>query len=467
MPKYDVVVGFHPDDDKAVAPRYTHWVTEFCNLFRNRLEMMGLTPRPECWTFGDVAGYQVGSEANLYAIREARVLIAILSRLYGGPDPYYKQHWTDLAQAIGAEDFSTRLFHVYKLRPDPPPITEVRGYLFWRDERYPIELNSDSEEYAVRLNELAYDVSDVLKKLRTAFPPQSVFRASAPPSLLKERAELRTWLRGQGNLRLLPDSPLPLTSSREEYTRNVDTILSGCELSINLLAPGDGEVVPELDGQTPVAIEYYCARRLIGAGQMAGIAWAPPSTVGRKDAASFGVLGHLIGRPLQGFDDLVGDTSSTLHDRILSRLHQRVNPDLKVNKRLYVVSHPIDAPQVAGLITDLEQDGYRVEATLSSHEDNNWRSEYSEKLRNSHAAIMCGGNAPSNFLAYVQQCALEQVQLNLNFSLDRMALYAGPDPNDDKKQFVRWAPFKTKIEDYTGFRKSTVDPFLVSAFSQG
>ncbi len=466
MAEHEVVVGFHPDDDLEVPPKNTRWVTAFSHLFKNRLRMVCPKPEPKIWSFGDVAGYEKVEDATSEAFKEARIFIAILSRIYGGPDAYYKAHWEHLEQAIGPEDFATRLFRVYKLRPDPQPANDVTGYVFWREDRRPIELTPDSEDFALKLNELAYDVADVLKKLRSLPPPQSVFLASAPPSMTKKREQIRTWLRAQ-KLRLLPEGVMHRPSDREEYSELIDKMLERCALSIHILAPDDGEGLPELDGQSAVAIEYYRARRRIDAGQMAGIGWSPPGVAAREKASGVGVQRDLIDRPAHSFDDFVGESLAALYEQILLRLRQPVDPTTKERRRVYVVSHPADAAQIRSLVNDLEKDHYLVESTTAAVESAGWRSEYSDKINKSHAAIMCGGNAPSNFLAYVQQTALEHVQKNVNLSLDRIALYAGPDPNLEKELFIRWAPFKTKLVDYSGFRKTTVEPFLKSVFTSG
>src|SRR5215471_15362906 len=311
MPGHDVVIGYHPDDDWDDPPK-PGWVTQFCKFFTSRLRQMGLRPPAECWSFGDVLGNQRVTDTQSQAIRDTRVFIAIYSLLYNGPDETYSQHWTALQQALGPDDFSTRLFPVYKLPPDPPPSRSVRGYTFWSNERHPLEYTSDSREFRERINELAFDVAEVLKKLRAITPLPGVFLASAPPSLDREREELRTWLRAQ-RIKLYPEFDRSPALNRDQYGKIVDDDLDRCELAIHLLGPNDGPGTPQLEGQSPVAIEYYRTRFRINNGRIAAIAWCPPKLVNREDAPNFGVLGDLFGRPSSSFDNLIGEPVTQLH----------------------------------------------------------------------------------------------------------------------------------------------------------
>jgi hypothetical protein len=125
MSDYDVVVGFHPDDDLPVPGRHNRWVSNFCMLLECRLKQMGLRPPARLWSFDDMKGYQRLSSAREEALRQARALVAVMSLLYDGPDPSYQHHWKELERELGPDDFATRLFRVYKLRPRAEPAADA------------------------------------------------------------------------------------------------------------------------------------------------------------------------------------------------------------------------------------------------------------------------------------------------------------------------------------------------------
>jgi len=147
----------------------------------------------------------------------------------------------------------------------PPFMQTILGYEFYTFvDDAPLELDSAfgpelAQKYNLKLAKLAWDISQLLKKLGCCCP-----RKFSPPSSSKpavylaecsfDRREVREALASDLHLhgyQVLPDKPLP--RDEEGYLVEVQRLLEKCKLSIHLVGGSYG-AVPDGSSQKSVVV---------------------------------------------------------------------------------------------------------------------------------------------------------------------------------------------------------------------
>jgi hypothetical protein len=191
-------------------------------------------------------------------------------------------------------DNKARVIKVIKTPVDskgllPPLFQQMLGYEFYTfvDEA-PLELDPAfgpemAQKYNLKLAKLAWDISQLLKKLTTAaetVPPPS---SSKPAVYLAEcsydRREFREGLEADLHLQgyqVLPDQPLPRDEA--EYVAEVARLLQKCKLSIHLVGSGMGAVPDGPSQKSAVVLQNELAVQRSKSNGLKRAIWLPEGT---------------------------------------------------------------------------------------------------------------------------------------------------------------------------------------------
>jgi hypothetical protein len=299
----DVFVSYAHIDDQVLGEGQTGWISSFHRALEVRLAQL-LGQQPKVWRDPKLQGNDVFADTLLAEkLPRAALLVTVLS------PRYVRSEWCtrELREFLRASEKTggvrvadkVRVFKVVKtpipLDEHPAELQRVLGYDFFTvepDTGRARELSQSAppeaqRQYWARLDDLAHDIADLLKRLHSnghgaaagTLPEpdekEPVFLAETSFDLRAERDALKREIQGQG-LAVLPDQPLPLVG--DELAATVREQLGRCRLSIHLIGRGYG-VVPDGATESVVALQNELAIERGSAGGPGG-AGADPATGG-------------------------------------------------------------------------------------------------------------------------------------------------------------------------------------------
>jgi hypothetical protein len=453
---YEVVVGFHPSDDELYNK--VSWVTQFCRDLQKRLSMFLGGGQPRVWNSDRIRGNQQVRQTTLEALQRAATLVAILSPRYLGEDNLYAQHTEKFAQAIAGSVSATRLFNIYKLRCRENNLGDLLGYQFWTETDDGVEselIYEDGDAHYRKLTKLANDIRETLQYLKQARDDRPQVYLALPASQLRASYEtVLEYLRAF--CRVVPDPrTLPITGIAP-FAQTVEGLLSGSQLSIHLFGVEDDPPPVGFGGTTPTRIQFDLACQRARRREMDCILWCgenPLDPAVREDAL---IRSILLQRDLPStVDKLMPEGLAQLKDRIRKRL----GVQKAQNASLYVIRHPVDKHAVAPLEDELRAAGFRIKTADGEYQSLNFLAEHARILNESAAAVICGGDAPIEWLRFSDYSVRMHLGQKPGSDLDRFAVYLGPEKTDEKAAFSGSTPLRDYGE-FRPFQKQRLDSFL-------
>jgi len=381
----DVFISYAHLDNQAPKAGAQGWVSEFHEALCKRLgEVWGKTPR--VWRDPKLQGNDVFAAELADRYEGAAVLVSVITPRYVESDWCQREltgFW-EAAEHSGGAVLGTkaRVFKVVKTPVEreriPAPVQPLLGYEFYRlqpGSGRPLEFNkvygSDAErDFWVRLNDLAYDVADLLKLLEPSGPPPAaakpaVYLAAATSAQQPQLDALRRELlrRGYG---VLPEFELPLLAA--DLEREVALQLTRCQLSVHLVGTAYG-VVPEGSEESLAALQARLAAERARGGGFVRLVWIAPGA-GSTEPRQRGFLEALRNDPVPGRDsDLLETPFEELKRVVLARLEAAerpaaAGPEAAVPagsaKAVYVVCDARDQDAVRPLQKHLFDRGFEV-----------------------------------------------------------------------------------------------------------
>lgn len=275
----DVFISYAHLDNQALTAGSEGWISGFADALGKRLaEVMGKPAR--IWRDPKLQGNDVFADELAARYRHAATLVSVFTPRYLASDWCQREltgFWQAAAQSGGAVlGHKARVFKVVKTPVEPQrvpaPVQPLLGYEFYRLQAgngRPLEFNKvygpeAERDFWVRLNDLAYDIADLLKQLELSDADAATAAGNAPPaaylatvtSELREAHDaLRRELLRQG-WRVLPTVELPLVAAEAEAL--VRAQMAEALLSVHLLG-ATGGLVPEGSDESMQALQARIA----------------------------------------------------------------------------------------------------------------------------------------------------------------------------------------------------------------
>ncbi|BDI05709.1 toll/interleukin-1 receptor domain-containing protein [Sphaerotilus microaerophilus] len=269
----DVFISYAHLDNQALTAGSEGWISSFADALGKRLgEVMGKPPR--IWRDPKLQGNDVFGDELAARYQHAAALVSVFTPRYLASDWCQREltgFWQAAAQSGGAvQGHKARVFKVVKTPVDsqrvPALVQPLLGYEFYRlqpGNGRPLEFNkvygAEAErDFWVRLNDLAYDIADLLKQLEqpdAGTPPPAAYLATVTSDLREPHDALRRELLRQG-WRVLPTVELPLVAAEAEAL--VRAQMAQVLLSVHLLGATAG-LVPEGSDESMQALQARIA----------------------------------------------------------------------------------------------------------------------------------------------------------------------------------------------------------------
>ncbi|NMG76604.1 TIR domain-containing protein [Aromatoleum diolicum] len=290
----DVFISYAHLDNQALTAGSQGWVSEFHEALSKRLgEVLGKPPK--IWRDPKLQGNDVFADELLERFEHAAVLVSVITPRYVESD-WCRRELTGFWQAtehtggpvVGSK---ARVFKVVKTPVEqtrmPPPLQPLLGYEFYRlqpGSGRPLEFNKvygpDAErDFWVRLNDLAYDLADLLTRLEhpeaaPAADKPMVYLATTTSDLQPQRDALRRELLRHG-YGVLPDQELPLLAAA--FEQSIAAQLERCRVAIHLVGAVYG-VVPEAAVESEPALQTQLSAARARAGGLRRLVWIAPGS---------------------------------------------------------------------------------------------------------------------------------------------------------------------------------------------
>lgn len=485
----DVFISYAHLDNQALSAGSEGWVSEFAEALGKRLgEVLGKSPR--IWRDPKLQGNDVFGDELVARYQHAAALVSVLTPRYVESE-WCQRELTGFWQAAdcsGGPVLGTkaRVFKVVKtpVEPDriPAPVKPLLGYEFYRlqpGNGRPLEFNkvygADAErDFWVRLNDLAYDLADVLKLLEQAGSAAAVdqpaaYLAMATADLRPQHEALRRELLRHG-WRVLPDVELPLIEAEVEHL--VTEQLADCVLSVHLVGAAYG-VVPEGGVESVPVLQARLAAVRAGSAGLARLVWIAPGSAA-TDARQQGWIAALRNDPAPGpGSDLLETPFEELKGLIVQRMQAAETPAPTPPQkapgarpaRVYLVCSAADVDAVRPLQLHLHGLGVEVVLPLFEGDETQLRELHEGESRDCDGLLVYYGAGGELWLRQKLAELRRLPALGRSMPLRASAICIAPPATAAKQQLLTHeAPTLAMTE---GFTPAALQPFTTALLGPG
>jgi len=460
---FDIFISYAHLDNQTLDDPNEGWVTMLHRALEIRLgQLVGESVR--IWRDPKLYGNDYFDEQIADHIARSAALICVLS------PRYIKSEWciTELGrfcQNAQQRDKAClygygRVFKVGKtpvsVAEQPPEIQSLLGYDFYRidpETGRPREFSQGfghhiDPEFWERLEDLAYDISQMLRAIRgqipiasedKSLPSETVFLAETTSDLAPERDQIRREILAH-HRRVLPDYHLPLFGPQLE--RAVTQDLSHCSLAVHLIGRNYG-LVPEESQKSIVEMQHHLSvqrsHETIGFSRLV---WIPADIEIDDPRQRVFVEALREDPPLQPGDDLVQATleefKSILRDRLVRSSQHQLEQVLAKTlgpTRVYLLCDQQDVDAVRPLDDYLYDRGFEVILPLFEGSEDEITELHRETLRSCDAVLIYYGMAREAWLRGKLRDLRKAFGYHPTTPIKTTAVYIAPPVTPQKERF--------------------------------
>jgi hypothetical protein len=477
----DVFISYAHLDNQPLTAGANGWVSDFDEALRKRLgEVLGKPPR--IWRDPKLQGNDVFADEIEQRFEHAAVLVSVITPRYVESD-WCRRELTEFWQAaahtggpvVGSK---ARVFKVVKTPVEqarmPPPVQPLLGYEFYRlqpGSGRPLEFNRvygpDAErDFWVRLNDLAYDLADLLNRLEhpggaSAGDKPTLYLAAATSDLQPQHDALRRELLRHG-YGVLPDRELPLVAG--ELDQIVAQQLRASRVSIHLVGAAYG-VVPEGALDSLPAVQARLAAERARAGDLVRLVWIAPGTK-TDDARQRAFIDALRNDPTPGRgSDLLETPFEDLKTLAFARLQAAERSKASApaaaagaRPRIYLVCDERDLDAVGPLQQYLFGQGFEVTLPAFEGEETGLRVDHESQLRDCEALLIHYGAGGELWLRHKLADVHKLAGLGRAAPLRAAAIFVAPPSTPAKQRLLTGDALV--IRPNGGGAPAALDPFI-------
>jgi hypothetical protein len=437
--------------------------------------------------------------------QHAAALVSVFTPRYLASDWCQREFtgfWQAAAQSGGAVlGHKARVFKVVKtpVEPDrmPDPARPLLGYDFFKlqpGNGRPLEFNkvygAEAErDFWVRLNDLAYDLADVLKLLEhpepaTGLPPLTAYLATVTADLREQHDALRRELLRQG-WRVLPEVELPLVAAQADAL--VRRQMAEAVLSVHLLGATSG-LVPEGGSESMQALQARIAAERARDPALTGFArlvWIAPGAEA-ADQRQLSLLDALRNDPMPApgcdllktkFEDLKTHVVARMQAVQAARAAQAAQAASQAQApaqtpdgpaappRIYLLCSAADKPAVKPLRAHLFGLGFEVVLPLFEGDETELRAQNDSELRDCVGLLVYYGAGGEPWLRQKLAELRRLPTLGRRAPLRASGICMAPPDTEAKQDLLTHeAPL---IAMTTGFAPEQLQAFVAALQGQG
>ena len=403
------------------------WVDRFHKSLQAFLNI-SIGEKAKIWRDRKLAGGDVFSEEIVSQIRNAALLVSILSPRYLNSEWCLKEveEFCKVAEAQGGLVIDNKMrVHRVMLMPLTAEVYEKLpeklkiqlGYEFYKEteggrfERLDPRFGKDFEgAFNRNVNTLADELAKIIKKLKEEENPvaEPIPAAAAGPSKPVIYLSECSWDRGddrekiRGELRatgytVLPDQGTRLPDMEVEYAAEVDRLLNRCRLSIHIVGANGGKILNGPGRKDAVQLQNEIAARKSQEGCLSRLIWLPATSSAQPEQQNF--IDALRSKAeLQRGGDLIEDNLEGLKNALritLKKLEELPPKETEATapggRTIYVLCVPADRPATVPLRKFLKAHGWEVQLPLFEGDAATVRQGHQELLTSCAAVLVFYG----------------------------------------------------------------------------
>ncbi|HVT59917.1 MAG TPA: hypothetical protein VHR45_16145 [Thermoanaerobaculia bacterium] len=484
----DVFISYAHIDNQPLTPGEEGWITHLHRALGVRLAQL-LGEEPRIWRDPKIQGNDYFDTAILDKLPKTALLISVISPRYLKSDWCRKEleEFSQLAERYDLVEVGNkaRLFKVVKtpvpLDRYPERLQRLLGYDFFRvdpDSGRPIEFGpaagtDETRKYWARLDDLAYDICQLLEQIKspaagTATGPApsgpTVYLAETSVDLTGERDAIRRELL-ERNYRLVPEERLPLTV--EELRSAIGADLARSVLSVHLIGSRYG-VVPEGAETSIIDLQNSMAAQRSRAAGLRRLIWIRPDSVS-EELRQKTFLDHLRTDPeaqlgAELYQTSIEDFSAALRQRLESLAKKELAVAQEPAQvadgvvRIYLICDREDYEAAKVLDDYLYGQGFEVILPLFEGDEVAVREDHQESLCLCDAAIIYCGTASEVWLRGKLRDFLKAPGFGRQRPMLARAVYLGEPARPDKERFRSREAMVCQAMG--GFSEEALQPFI-------
>jgi hypothetical protein len=477
-------------DNEPLTEQQQGWITRFHAALSTLLSMR-MGRKAEIWRDSKLRGNDIFADEIVQQFPKTAILVSVLTPRYVESDWCTREvrEFIKTAEASGGlvVDNKSRVIKVIKSPVDseerlPSVMKDALGYPFYvfDDEETPLELDPAYggdlvQKYNLKLAKLAWDVSQLIKKLETAAAPDP----AAAPSPAKpvvylaecsyDRREARESL--ESDLRLhgytvLPDRPLPGVET--EYVEAVSALLARSKLSIHLVGAHYGAVPDGPSEKSGVILQNELAIQQARKGGLERVIWLPEGTQSQSSRQQAFLDALLRDADVQFAADLITGDLEKLRGSVHAVLQKLEKPEppkaeppagAQRTPLVYLICDERDRKATIAVRKFLKAQGVEVKIPLFEGDATAVRQSNQDLLTECHAVLLFYGAGDEAWKRTVES----DVRKSQAYRGERPAplryTYLAEPATDEKSELIELEE-PNVIGALTGFSDAAMAPFV-------
>lgn len=480
----DVFISYARLDNESLTQDQKGWIENLHYALEKRVEQYLGANAEVFLDRGRMRGNDLLEETIIDKhIRGTAVLVSVVTPRYIQSDWCLKElrKFFELAQGGVSIDNKSRLLKVVKthvpLEKLPPELQGLEGYEFFEMEKTthrPRELNPEVgavslSSYWKKLDDLAYDIHDLLKRLKglgegraaqtNARSGVTVYLAETTNDLRDERDEIRRELVERGYT-VLPDAPLPRTGA--DLREAVRDYLSRASLSVHLIGEIYGYIAED-ENRSHVYLQNELASERSSEPGFSRVIWMPVDLKAREARQQeFVDYLHNDAGAQQGAEVLqnsLEELKTIIGDKLTAKQQPAAVTTANGPLRVYLICDRQDVESISPLEDYLFNQGYEVCLPAFEGDEAQVREDHKENLLVCDACIIYYGKATDFWLRAKLRDLSKIAGYGRATPIPVKAIYVC-GPETDQKQRFRTHEADPVIKNFAEFSPDALQPLL-------
>lgn len=494
----DLFISYAHIDNQPLLDKPVGWIARFHKDLDSMLSMK-MGKKAKIWRDIKLQGNDVFSDEIVDRFREAALFVSVLSPRYLNSEWCTREvrEFCQAAQEKGGleVDNQSRVFKVIKTPVEtqdalPNEIQEVLGYPFYifDDSDKPLELDpvfgtDIGQEYLRKLNALAWDIAELLKRFSTngtpsagafaetatetaAVPKPVVYLAECSYDRHEEREKIKDELKDHGYT-VLPRHQLPRLET--DYVAEVKRQLEGCQLSIHLVGRAYGGVPDGPSQKSGVILQNEWAAVQSKAGGLERVIWLPEDT--RSDQfqqrafieainqdAEVQVGADVITGSLEELKTVVRDKLQKIEEEQRKKAEAPADAEAE-RKNIYLICDERDRKNTVLVRKFLRAQGFQVKIPLFSGDAETVHEAEKEQLTHCDAILLYYGEGDEAWKFSRENDLKKMVAYRGGRPLPVRYIYLADPVTDDKEELIEFEE-PNLINALDGFSEVAMNAFV-------
>lgn len=484
--EHDIFISYGQIDNQPLGEG-KGWIDNFFERLKVRLAQL-IGEEPRIWWDGRLQGneYFVGEIGD--QISATLLLIPIIS------PRYVKSAWCRgelkefCRRALQTEGLElrnrSRIFKVIKTpvheEQQPEELSGLLGYMFYEldandrpREFSPDVLPHKDQKYWAKLDDLAWDLKQVLEELKRQEPvpdngqalmnplEKKVYLAETPADLSGERDQIKRELQQRGYY-VLPDRELPL--SVPKFQDVVREHLARCTLSIHLIGESYGVIPDGEEESSIVRLQEELAAEKSADPDFSRLIWMPVGLKARGNRQQQFVA------KLQTNAGAGAELLQTSLEDLKTRIVEKLSPQPKRAEqstdangltRVYLMCDNRDFADVTPVEEFLFDQGYEVITSINEGDNAQVAQFHRESLLNCDATLIYYANANQLWLRSKLWDLQKAAGWGRTKPMRAKAIYVSGQATEEKKR-LRTREVPLVMRNFPTFSPETLQPFIAA-----